>query len=195
MILLYLDIYTVYTWTSIPVSVPMKAYSKWAASWQNQQNNCASSEDSDQIGHPPSLIRVFAVRMKKVWVLSYLLSAQRRLWSDWADAQADLSLRWAYSHLVGFVMSRLIYYHIAHGGYRSHCSRVTDDWIMYFWGCYEGILDLFISISDSTLSFKISFEAFGIVWIKANFRCHYNCVWNNGIMVRWKKIGKSVYKQ
>ena len=40
---------------------------------------------------------VFAVRMKKVWVLSYPLSAQRRLWSDWADAQADLGLRWAQS--------------------------------------------------------------------------------------------------
>ena len=50
---------------------------------------------------------VFAVRMKKAWVLSYPLSAQRRLWSDWADAQADLSLRWAHSHFVGFVMSRL----------------------------------------------------------------------------------------
>ena len=34
----------------------------WATSWQNQQNNCAPSEDSDQPGHPPSLIRVFAVR-------------------------------------------------------------------------------------------------------------------------------------
>ena len=33
---------------------------------------------------------------------------QRRLWSDWADAQADLSLRWAHSHIVGFVMSRLM---------------------------------------------------------------------------------------
>ena len=65
---------------------------------------CAPSEDSDQPGHPPSLIRVFTVRMKKAWFLSYPLSAQRRLWSDWADAQADLSLRWAYSHFVGFVM-------------------------------------------------------------------------------------------
>ena len=37
----------------------------WAASWQNQQNEFATSEDSDQPGHPPSLIRVFAVRMKK----------------------------------------------------------------------------------------------------------------------------------
>ena len=65
------------------------------------------SEDSDQLGHPPSLIRVFAVRMKKAWVPSYPLSAQWRLWSDWVDAQADLSLRWAHSHFVGFVMRRL----------------------------------------------------------------------------------------
>ena len=57
---------------------------------------CAPNEDSDQPGHPPSLIRVFAVRMWKAWVLSYPLSTQRRLWSDWADAQADLSLRWAH---------------------------------------------------------------------------------------------------
>ena len=83
---------------------PSHAKDNWAASWQNIQNECAPSEDSDQPGHPPSLIRVFAVRMKKAWVLSYPLSAQRRLWSDWADAQADLSLRWAHSHFVGFVM-------------------------------------------------------------------------------------------
>ena len=70
---------------------------------------CVPSEDSDQPGHLPSLIRVFAVRMKKSQVLSYPLSAQRRLWSDWADAQADLSLCWAQSHFVGFLMRRLIY--------------------------------------------------------------------------------------
>ena len=73
----------------------VSAVTIWAASWQNQ--------------HPPSLIRVFAVRMKKAWVLSYPLSAQRRLWSDWADAQADLSLRWAHSHFVGFVTRRLMW--------------------------------------------------------------------------------------
>ena len=67
----------------------------WAAPWQNQQCGCAPSKDSDQPGHPPSLIRVFAVHMKKAWVLSYPLNAQRRLWSDWA-------------HFVGFVMSWLI---------------------------------------------------------------------------------------
>ena len=56
------------------------------------------------------LIRVFAVRMKKHWVLSYIMSAQRRLCSGWANAQADLSLRWAHSHFVCFVISRLTYY-------------------------------------------------------------------------------------
>ena len=80
----------------------------WAMTWQNQQSNCAPSEDSDQPGHPPSLISVFAVHMKKAWVLSYPLSAQRRLWSGWADAQADLSLRWAHTHFVGFIMLWLI---------------------------------------------------------------------------------------
>ena len=52
----------------------------WAATWQNQQGERAPSEDSDQPGHPPSLIRVFAVRTKKAWVLSYPLSSQWRLW-------------------------------------------------------------------------------------------------------------------
>ena len=46
----------------------------WAATWQNQQSECASREDSDQPGHPPSLIRVFAVRMKKRWTLSFPLA-------------------------------------------------------------------------------------------------------------------------
>ena len=39
---------------------------------------------------------------------SYPLSTQPRLWSDWADAQADPSLRCVHSHFVGFVMSWLI---------------------------------------------------------------------------------------
>ena len=74
---------------------------------KTNKSACAPSEDSDQPGHPLSLIRVFAVRVKKSWVLSYPLSARRRLWSDWTDAQADLSLRWAHSHFVGFIIRQL----------------------------------------------------------------------------------------
>ena len=68
----------------------------WARSTTKPTKWRAPSEDSDQPGHPPSLIRVFAVRMKKPWVFSFSFSVQRRLWSDRADVQADLSLRWAH---------------------------------------------------------------------------------------------------
>ena len=97
-------------------SPPSPGEMTWVATWQNRQNqqsDCVPSEDSDQPRHPPSMIRVFAVRMKKPWVLSYPLSTQRRLWSDWENAQADLSLRWAHSHFVGFVMSRLTWFFLA----------------------------------------------------------------------------------
>ena len=96
----------------------------WAATLQNQQNECAPSEDSDQPGHPSSLIRDFAVRMKKVWVLSYPLSAQRRLWSDWA-----------HTHFVSFVMSWLTYFAFSsttlplrtRGGLRSLTVTLPSD--------------------------------------------------------------------
>ena len=66
--------------------------------------------------------------IRSVWSESSL-SAWRKLgslpthwvhsedWSDWTDAQADLSLRWAHSHFVGFVMRWLNYY------------TQTDSWI------------------------------------------------------------------
>ena len=61
----------------------------------NHQNDLCAQR-TDQPGHPPSLIRILAVRVKKPWVLSYPMNALQRLWSDWADAQADLSLHWAH---------------------------------------------------------------------------------------------------
>ena len=49
-----------------------------------------------------------SVRMKKVWVHSYPPRAQKRLWSDWADAQADLSLRWAHMPLFCRALAQMI---------------------------------------------------------------------------------------
>ena len=99
-------------YTKIPLSARLRAYvwKKTSEPLHDKTNKmaCAPSEDSDQPGHLPSLIRVFALRTKKAWALSYPLSTQRRLWSDWADAQADLSLRWAHSHFVGFVMRQFV---------------------------------------------------------------------------------------
>ena len=59
----------------------------WAATWQNQQNECAASEDSDQPGHLPSLIRVFAVHSMGSYGPKVSSCGQQRLWSVWADAQ------------------------------------------------------------------------------------------------------------
>ena len=70
---------------------------------------CAPSEESDQPGHPPSLIRTFAVRMKKAWVLGYPLSGQWRLWSDWRRMFRLIWVCTWRSHFVSFVMRRLNY--------------------------------------------------------------------------------------
>ena len=61
---------------------------------QDKMDMCPAKSQISLGIHP--VWSVFAVRMEKAWVLSYPLSAQRRLWSDWADAQADLSLRMAH---------------------------------------------------------------------------------------------------
>ena len=61
---------------------------------QTKKMACAPRKTQKSLGIRP-VWSVFAVRMKKAWVLTYPLSAYRRLWSDWVDAQADLSLRWA----------------------------------------------------------------------------------------------------
>ena len=68
----------------------------WATARQNQQNDCAPSEDSDQPGYPPSLIRVFVLRPMDSLGPKLSSCGQRRLWSNWADAQADPSLHWAH---------------------------------------------------------------------------------------------------
>ena len=71
---------------------------KWAASRQNQQHSmCAQRRlrSAWAYAQMTGLTIVFAVR--SIGSLGPKLSScrQRRLWSDCADAQADLSLRWA----------------------------------------------------------------------------------------------------
>ena len=63
---------------------------------------CALSKDSDQPGHPPSLIRVFAVHMKKSGSLALHWAHN----NDWVDAQADLSLCWVHTPFCTFCHAR-----------------------------------------------------------------------------------------
>ena len=45
----------IFIWITDVIMAFFKKY-KWAISWQNQQNDCVPSKDSDQPGHPPSLV-------------------------------------------------------------------------------------------------------------------------------------------
>ena len=93
------------SWTTILCHAAAGATKTRAKTRQNQQSVRPAKTPISLDIHP--VWSVFAVRMKKPWVLSYPMNAQRRFWSDWVDAQADLSLCWAHTHFVGFVMSRL----------------------------------------------------------------------------------------
>ena len=77
-----------------PVWLESLLCTQWVA--ENPSFLHADSEDSDQTGRMPRLIWVFAVH--SVGSLQSKLSScgPRWLWSDWADAQADLSLGWVH---------------------------------------------------------------------------------------------------
>ena len=60
---------------------------------------CAPSKDSDHPGHRPSLIRVFAVRMKKPWVLNNTLNASRVSDQSAPGAHVNLFVCHAVAHL------------------------------------------------------------------------------------------------
>ena len=121
---------------------------------KTNKSACAPSEDSDQPGQAPSLTRIFTVSMKKAWVLSYPLSTQRRLWSDWVDAQADLSLGWVHSHFVGFVMRRLIWF----------CS-ITETSPCAIGNCRKWLLyNCFMSLSLIVIQTNIKFLKITFTW-------------------------------
>ena len=63
----------------------------WAATYLQI---CAPNADTNQPAHPRNLIRVFVIRMKKLhsW---FPKCAHRRIWSEWANAQADIRVLFA----------------------------------------------------------------------------------------------------
>ena len=63
---------------------------------ETRLGTCAPSEYSDQPAHSRSLIRIFTGRILYSQGSTVSSCRQWRLWSDCADAQTDLILRWAY---------------------------------------------------------------------------------------------------
>ena len=80
-------------------------------------------------------------------------------WSDWADAQADLSLRWVHIHFVGFVMSWYISF--SHGHLKNAC---------YCWLVRSMILFLQKYPEFLVICYKIDY----ILWVMytAYLSCH-----------------------
>ena len=139
--------------------------------------------------------------LKKAWVLSDPLSAQRRLWSDWAssdwaDAQSDLSLRWAHTHFVGFVMSflicnqRTVSTHIddqiwvselllkdwknndQHSNFRTHSSRKKCHWFLYSLGFETKITNEVPGKYMSIFKYKLIIDRQMCLYIFIDYRGH-----------------------
>ena len=115
-------------YVAIMCLIPPDHMTIWAATWQNQQNDSAPSEDLEQPGHPPSLISVFAVRMKKAWVLSYPLSAQGRLirlggCPGWSESSLS-------AHSFCWLSCRGSFYHICR--HPLSIKRRQSDLYIYF---------------------------------------------------------------
>ena len=133
---------------------------------------CASSEDSDRPGHSPSMIRVFAMRSMDSLGLTVSACGQRRLRSDWADAQADLSLRWAHRSIYWFCRTQ------------AHLSRITAKPTI----CY--MLPAKTQISLSLVSLRWCFK--DSQWVKAvlcpQWRLSDQTVWMRrqvDLNIRW----------
>ena len=87
----------------------------WVATSKTYIRTYAPSEDSDQPAHSRSLIRIFRKCILANQGCKVSSCGQRRLWlgcagaQDYADAQADQSLRWAHTSEGTFSYVRLSY--------------------------------------------------------------------------------------
>ena len=68
-----------------------------------------TSKDSDLSVHPLSMASVLVYPSFDSLDAVEGTCDRRKLWSDCADAQADLSLRWSHKRFIGFVVRLLIY--------------------------------------------------------------------------------------
>ena len=83
---------------------------KWIASWHNQQNGMCAQRRLRSAGASAQSDQSSLSAWRKLGSLAtYPLSAQRRLWSDWANAPADLSLCWVHSYFVVLSWGRFLY--------------------------------------------------------------------------------------
>ena len=143
----------------------------------------------------PSIRPVWSKSSLSAWrTLTYPLSAWRRLWSDRADAQADLSLRWAHrlfcwfchaaAHLHFWHLHRLLYTYINNDCCRAKrvlkglkCSDVSSPELKAHWWAYR--------IGRRPHSLNISSETTGPIKVKF----HIELLWDGGTKICANGLG------
>ena len=103
-------------WTSLIYrynfsSVMLENYMSRGA-WQNQQNDVLPAKTQISMDIRPVWTESLLSTLRKTWPLTTYW-AHSEDWSDWADAQADLSLLGA-CHFVGVVVRRLTWFYLSH---------------------------------------------------------------------------------
>ena len=134
-----------------------QTWDKWAASWQNQQNGMWAHR-----------------RLRSAWEYAQSdqssLSAWRKLvslathwvhsidWTDWVDAQADLSLRWVHTSLSWFC-------HVV-------AQMLNSSPFLSFWQyCCKGISQLTYSPSPNACGWGRNVNSlFYVSWSRLNLR-------------------------
>ena len=106
------------------------------------------------------------------------LSAQRRLWSDWADAQADLSLRFAYILLV------LSY----RGSYKEH-SVVLNISVVQWTSAKFTVVNIHVGWMDD-LAILHPFTSFSVISGRLESFCEGFWLWS--AVKFWKNLALSV---
>ena len=74
----------------------------WAAAWQNQQNDLCTQRRLGSAWASALSDQSSLSTWRNLGSLASQMSGQQRLWSEWVDAQADLSLRWAHRSFCWF---------------------------------------------------------------------------------------------
>ena len=88
---------------ALPLSEEMRVSAR-----KTYNKTCVTSKDSDQVIHPLSMARGLVYPSLDSRETEEGSWDQQRLWSDYADVQADLSLLWSHKSYWGFVVLWLI---------------------------------------------------------------------------------------
>ena len=158
------------------------------------------SEDSDQPGHPPSLIRVFAVCSVGSWWFNVSSCGRWRLWSDWADVQADLSLHWVHRSFCWFCHEAAHLYlnsqqintsvHLLYKLAESAVCKALCDLDFLVWR-------LLVPSSQALLPQGCRYLAVGVGWYSRDSRCDNSSthqtilqyLWYMFVMHIWDHLG------